>query len=201
MNSARRAAFYLRVSAGEQTTENQRRELAAAAEQAGWVVSEVYEDAASDAAKNCGKRPALQRLLKDATRRRFDVVAAWSVERLGRNLHELVAFLATIHRFGMDLYLHRQGIDTSTPAGGAIFQTLDMFAEFERTAAGDRVKAGLARARARGKTLGRPRTARAKEEAIKASLAAGAGILKTARTLGVGVSVVQRVKAGFLPVG
>lgn len=190
----RRAAIYLRVSTDGQTTENQRRELAAVAERAGWQIVEIYEDAGISGAKGRDKRPAFDKLCKDAARRRFDVVAAWSVDRLGRSLQDLVAFLSDIHGFGIELYLHQQGIDTTTPAGKAMFQMLGVFAEFERAMIRDRVHAGLARAKANGKTLGRPQTVADTEAAIRATLAEGIGILKTAKLHGVGTSVVQRIK-------
>ena len=197
-NIPRRAALYLRVSTQDQTTENQRRELAAVAERAGWLIVETYEDAGISGAKGRDKRPAFNQLLKDAARRRFDLVAAWSVDRLGRSLQDLVHFLEDIHGYGIDLYLHQQGLDTSTPAGRAMFQMLGVFSEFERALIRERIAAGLARARAEGKTLGRPKSSADIEAAIRASLAAGTGVLKTARTVGVGTSVVQRVKAGMV---
>jgi DNA invertase Pin-like site-specific DNA recombinase len=193
----RRAAFYLRVSTGEQTTENQRRELAAVAERAGWDIVEVYEDAGISGATGRDRRPAFDRLLKDATRRRFDLVAVWSVDRLGRSLKDLLHFLDDIHQLGIDLYLHRQGIDTTTPGGRAMFQMLGVFSEFERAMIQERVRAGLARARANGKRLGRPRLPAETEAAILASLRAGTGILKTAKTHGVGTAAVQRIRAGM----
>lgn len=193
----RRAALYIRVSTDGQTTENQRRELAHVAEHTGWTITEVYEDAGISGAKGRDKRPAFDKLCKDAARRRFDVVATWSVDRLGRSLQDLVAFLSDIHGFGIELYLHQQGIDTTTPAGKAMFQMLGVFAEFERAMIRGRVHAGLARARANGKTLGRPQTEADKEDAIRASLATGMGILKTAKLHGVGTSVVQRIKAAM----
>jgi DNA invertase Pin-like site-specific DNA recombinase len=115
-------ALYLRVSTGEQTVENQRRELLAAAERRGWrVVAEFCDDGISGA-KGREKRPAFDRLHKAITRHQFDIVAAWSVDRLGRSLQDLVAFLGQLHGAGVDLYLDRQGVDTSTPAGKALFQ-------------------------------------------------------------------------------
>jgi DNA invertase Pin-like site-specific DNA recombinase len=191
----KRAALYLRVSTLEQTTENQRRDLTAVAERAGWNVVEIYEDTGISGAKGRDKRHAFDRLLKDAARRKFDIVATWSVDRLGRNLQDLLHFLSEIHGYGIDLYLHQQGLDTSTPAGRAMFQMLGVFAEFERSMIRERVFAGLARARAQGKILGRPQTDAKTEAAIRATLKSGTGILKTAKLHGVGTSVVQRLKA------
>ena len=189
----KKAAFYLRVSTGEQTAENQRRELEAVAERTGWEVVEVYEDHALSGAKGRDTRPEFDRLLKDAARRRFDVVAAWSVDRLGRSLQDLIGFLAELHSLKVDLFLHQQGLDTTTPAGKAMFQMLGIFAEFERAMIQERVKAGLARARANGKKLGRPPIEARVEDAIRAARAEGKGKRKIAKEVGVGVGTVMRV--------
>jgi DNA invertase Pin-like site-specific DNA recombinase len=189
----KRIALYIRVSTDEQTTDNQRRELEQTASRAGWEIVEIYEDAGISGAKGRDKRPAFDRLLKDAARRKFDIVGAWSVDRLGRSLQDLTAFLSDIHGYGIDLYLHQQGIDTTTPAGKAMFQMLGVFAEFERAMIRDRVNAGLARAKANGVILGRRQTDTTVENAIRATLANGTGILKTAKLHGVGTSVVQRL--------
>src|SRR4051794_40011496 len=122
MAKPKRAAIYLRVSTDEQTTTNQRRELEAAAEHRGWDVITVYEDAGISGAKGRDKRPGLDAMLKDAVRRKFDVVMAWSVDRLGRSLSDLVGGLQELYGAGVDLYLHQQAIDTTTPAGRAMFQ-------------------------------------------------------------------------------
>ena len=151
----KRAAIYLRVSTGEQTTENQRRELEAVAQRSGWEIVQVYEDHGISGANGREKRPAFDQLLKDAARRRFDVVAAWSVDRLGRSLQHLVACLDELHALGIDLYLHQQAINTTTPAGKALFQMCGVFAEFERAMIRECVKAGLERAKAKGVRLGR----------------------------------------------
>jgi len=195
---AKRTALYLRVSTDEQSTENQRRELLEVAERSNWIITEIYEDAGISGAKGRDKRPAFDKLLKDAARRKFDIVGAWSVDRLGRSLQDLTSFLSDIHGYGIDLYLHQQGIDTTTPAGKAMFQMLGVFAEFERSIIRDRVNAGLARARANGVILGRPQTKANIEEAIRATLTNGTGILKTAKIHGVGTSVVQRIKAAMV---
>ncbi len=190
---AKRTALYLRVSTEEQTTENQRRELEETAKRAGWEIVEVYEDAGISGAKGRDKRPAFDRLLKDAARRKFDIVAAWSVDRLGRSLQDLVSFLSDIHGYGIDLYLHQQGIDTTTPAGKAMFQMLGVFAEFERSMIRDRVNAGVARAKEKGVVFGRPVTDSKVEDAIRETLLSGVGILKAAKMHGVGTSVAQRI--------
>jgi DNA invertase Pin-like site-specific DNA recombinase len=189
----KRTAIYVRVSTGEQTTENQKRELEETAKRANWEIVEIYEDAGISGAKGRDKRPAFDKLLKDATRRRFDIVAAWSVDRLGRSLQNLVSFLSDIHGYGIDLYLHQQGIDTTTPAGKAMFQMLGVFAEFERSMIRDRINAGLARAKADGVILGRPAIDSKIEVSIRETLESGIGILKAAKMHGVGTSVAQRI--------
>jgi DNA invertase Pin-like site-specific DNA recombinase len=128
-------------------------------------------------------------------RKEVDLVAAWSVDPLGRSLQELVALLGELRAKGVDLYLHQQGLDTSTPAGKAMFQMLGVFAEFERAMIVERVRAGLRRARAQGKRLGRPRVGEKVEAAIRRELAKGRGIHAVARAVGVGAGTVQRVRA------
>lgn len=188
-----RVAIYLRVSTDSQTTGNQRLELEAVAAHSGWDVVQVYEDSAISGAKGRERRPAYDNLLNAAARREFDLVAAWSVDRLGRSLQELVAFLNELQTLKIDLYLHQQGMDTTTPAGKAMFQMCGVFAEFEREMISERVKAGLERARAEGKTLGRPRVGAEIEAAIVAERASGKGKRRIASELGVGVGTVQRV--------
>lgn len=192
----RRAALYLRVSTDRQTTDNQEAALREVAARAGWEVVEVYVDHGISGAKGREGRPAFDRLCSDAVRRKFDVVAAWSVDRLGRSLQDLVGFLSELRGAGVDLFLHQQGIDTTTPAGKMLFQVMGVFAEFERAMIRDRVNAGLARAKAQGKQLGRRKIAAKVERAIRADLqAGGAGIQKLAKQHGVGVGTVQRIKA------
>ena len=190
----RRAAIYARVStANGQTVENQLRELRAAARRMKWAIVEEFTDKGVSGAKGRDKRPAFDRLCKAAARSEIDVVMAWSVDRLGRSLQDLVGFLGEIHAKGVDLYLHRQGIDTTTPGGTALFQMLGVFAEFERSIIRERIMAGLARARAQGKRLGRARVSAKVERAILAKRTEGKGMLKIARELGIGSGTVQRV--------
>jgi DNA invertase Pin-like site-specific DNA recombinase len=195
---AKRVAFYQRVSTNGQTTANQRRELQAVAKRHGWNVVHVFEDNGISGAKDRDQRPGLDALLKAVARREIDMVAAWSVDRLGRSLKNLVEVLGELHAKGVDLYLHRQGLDTSTPSGRAMFQMMGVFAEFERAMIRERVLSGLARAKAEGITLGRPAiedSNAGKYEAIKAALAAKKGIRRIARELQTGVGTVLRIKA------
>ena len=192
---SKRIALYLRVSTTEQTVENQQRELEAVAERHGWNVVAVFTDAGISGTKGRDKRPGYDCLCRGIARREFDQVAAWSVDRLGRSLQELVSFLGELHAKNVDLYLHQQGLDTATPAGRAMFQMLGVFSEFERAMIVERVKSGLERARSQGKRLGRsPGERRKSSSALREQLATGAGILKTAKALGVGTGTVHRVK-------
>lgn len=190
---ARRAALYLRTSHADRTTENQRRELEKAARRAGWPVVAVFEDNGISGAKGRDGRPGFDRMLKDANRREFDVIMAWSVDRLGRSLQHLVGFLEEIHALNIDLYLHVQGLDTTTPAGKALFQMLGVFSEFERAMIQERVKAGLARARAQGKSIGRPKVNGQVEKKVLELRAGGMGIKRIAKEAGVAVGTVYRI--------
>lgn len=194
-----RVGIYLRVSTDSQTTENQRSELEAIAARSGWTVVGFYEDAGISGAKGRDKRPGFDRLLKDATARKVDMIAAWSVDRLGRSLQDLVGFLNDLRALGCDLYLHQQALDTSTPSGRAMFQMLGVFAEFERSIIRERVNAGLARARTKGVVLGRRKVKPSIEARIRELRATGMGQNKIARTVGCGVSAVQRVIASPAP--
>jgi DNA invertase Pin-like site-specific DNA recombinase len=193
MKKSKVVALYARVSTDSQTTENQLRELRAVAHRHGWMVAAEFVDHAVSGAKGRDKRPQLDAMLRALARKEFDLVAAWSVDRLGRSLTDLVAFLAELQSKGVDLYVHQQALDTSTPAGKALYQMMGVFAEFERAMIQERVKAGLARAKAKGKKLGRPRADEKTEQRIRELGSTGVGKIRIARTLGCGVSVVQRV--------
>src|SRR5664280_309922 len=189
----KRVAIYLRVSTSKQETSNQRRELEAVAARSGWQIVAVFEDAGISGAKGRDKRPGLDAMLRAVNAKEVDMVAAWSVDRLGRSLTDLLAILQCLKDKVVDLFLHQQGLDTTTTAGKAMFQMLGVFAEFERGIIRERVNAGLARARQNGTKLGRRRVKPSVEATIRELRAKGDGILKIARTLGVGTSVVQRV--------
>ena len=192
--AAKRVAFYLRVSTTGQTVENQRRELQELADRSGWQVVAVYQDDGISGTKGRERRPQFDAMLKAATRRQFDMIAAWSLDRLGRSLQDLVGFLSEIKGAGVDLFLHKQALDTSTSSGRAMFGMVSVFAEFEADIIKERVNAGLARARAEGKRLGRPRVDAKTIEKVRAELSRGTGMLKTAKLLSVGVGTVQRIR-------
>jgi DNA invertase Pin-like site-specific DNA recombinase len=193
----KRAVLYLRVSTIDQTTANQERELREVASRMGCEIVRVYRDHGISGAKGRDGRPEFDRLLRDAAQRKFDMVMAWSVDRLGRSLQDLVHFLSELHSLHIDLFLHQQGLDTTTPAGKAMFQMMGVFAEFERAMIAERVRAGLKRAKDEGKQLGRPRIAPELEQRILAALRAGETIRGAAEKFNVNPSTVQRLKHPF----
>jgi DNA invertase Pin-like site-specific DNA recombinase len=199
-SKGRRAAIYVRVSTGSQTVENQSRELRGVAARHEWQIVAEFSDKGISGAKGREQRPGLDKLLQAVARREVDMVLAWSVDRLGRSLQDLLSFLGELHAKGVDLYLHQQGLDTSTPAGKALFQMMGVFAEFERAIIRERVRSGLERAKAQGKVLGRHRNDDPKRLAsVRRLRKKGVGIGKIARTLGIGASYVQRIVAETEP--
>lgn len=194
--SSRRAALYVRVSTAErgQTVENQLQPLQEAAERLGWRVVAVHRDEGVSGAKGRDRRPGLDALLRGVTRGEFDVVAAWSVCRLGRSLPDLVGIMEDLRARGVDLYLHQQSLDTGTPSGRAMFGMLSVFSEFERSMIRARVAAGIERARAAGRRLGRPPISPAKVARIRDALAEGRGVRETARLLRVSPAKVSEVR-------
>ena len=152
----KRAVLYLRVSKNEQTIDNKRLELERVAAARGWKIVSVFKDEGISGAFGRGVRSQYDAMLKKGVQAQHDVVMAWDVSRLSRSLSDLVQTLEELHACGIDLYLHQQAIDTTTPAGKAMFQMCGVFAEFERGILSERVKAGLNRAKEQGKILGRP---------------------------------------------
>lgn len=148
-----RAAIYARVSTFDQEPENQLQELRRYADARGWTVQE-YVDTGVSGAKD--RRPALDALLRDAKRRRFDVLVCWRLDRLGRNLRHLITLLDDLQALGVAFVSLAEGIDATTPAGKLQMHILGAIAEFERARIAERVKAGLARAKRQGTRLGRP---------------------------------------------
>jgi DNA invertase Pin-like site-specific DNA recombinase len=208
MGKPKRVALYVRVSTDHQSVENQIRELKEVAERRGWTVIEVYRDAGISGSKGRDKRPGLDAMLKDANRRKFDVVMAWAIDRLGRSLIDLLGTIEHLQEVGVDLYLDQQHIDTTTPTGKLLFQITGAFAEFERSMIRQRIRAGLSVIKEKiardgkftskaGKVrrkLGRPGAGPDKIEQARRELAKGLGIVKVAREVGLGVGTVHRLK-------
>ena len=192
-------ALYVRCSTEEQTTENQIHELRAVAERHGWIVAGVFDDAGISGGVAREDRPAMKRLLRAVARREVDMVAAWSVDRLGRSLLDLLGFLAELHSKKVGLYLHQQGLDTSTPAGRAMFQMFGLFAEFECAMTRERVLSGMARARTcgtkSGKAIGRPAVDDSTKVKMNALLNAGHSEREISRLVGVGKGTVSRLRS------
>ena len=186
-----KAVFYARVSTDGQSTDNQLRELRPMAERHGWTVGKEYVDRGISGAKGRQSRPAFDQMCRALARKEFDLIAVWSVDRLGRSLQDLTTFLSEVHAKKVDLYLHQQGLDTSTPAGRAMFQMMGVFAEFERSMIVERVKAGLNRARALGVRLGRP-VASARPDQVLALHQQGLSLPDIARQLHCSPSTVKR---------
>ena len=176
-----RAALYARVSTVDQTCENQLLELRRYVEARQWASTEFVDQGVSGAKD---RRPALDALLKDARRRRFDVLVCWRLDRLGRSLQHLVTLTEELTALGIAFVSLGEGIDCTTPAGKLQLHILAALAEFERARIQERVRAGLARARSQGKRLGRP----AKEvtpDAIQSARAARLSVRAAATRLGV----------------
>jgi DNA invertase Pin-like site-specific DNA recombinase len=151
-----RVAIYARVSTAQQTNENQVYEIKRVAVARNWEIRGIYTDDGISGAKGRSGRPALCSMLQDAVRGKFDLIAVWSVDRLGRSLQHLVETINELNSLGVDLYVHQQAIDTSTPAGKLAFSVFGSLAEYERELIRERVKAGLERAKRNGTRLGRP---------------------------------------------
>lgn len=183
-----RAAIYARVSTLDQEPENQLRELRAYATARDWTAGEYIDHGVSGAKE---RRPALDRLLLDAKRRRFDVLVCWRLDRLGRNLRHLVTMLDDLQSLGVSFVSLGEAIDTTTPAGRLQLHVLGALAEFERGRIAERVKAGLARARAKGQRLGRPAHHISDDDLHRT---ASLSVRKAAQALGVPAAVLHRAR-------
>ena len=186
-------AIYLRVSASSQSTENQLLDLQKVATQNDWDVVGVYTDEGVSGKHGRDKRPQFDALMKDAYQKKFQVITSWDVSRLGRSLRHLVEFMENIQSNNIDLYLHANGLDSSTSSGRAMFGMLSVFSSFERELISERVKSGLERAKANGKKLGRPSNMNdGLRSSIRLLRERNLGIKKIARELGIGVCTVYK---------
>jgi DNA invertase Pin-like site-specific DNA recombinase len=190
-----RAAIYARVSTTNhgQDVSMQTRELREYCERRGWTVAGEYLDAGISGAKD--RRPELDRLMADAHKRRFDVVAVWKFDRFARSVSHLLRALDTFRVLGIEFVSLSESLDTATPTGRMVFTVLGAVAELERSLIAERVRAGLRNARAKGKRLGRPRKSfdSGRVEALRSQ---GLGWRAVAKQLGVGVGTLYRLAAG-----
>lgn len=189
----KRAALYVRVSTDRQTIDNQIAKLTEVATARGWLIVATFSDAGISGAKGRKDRPGLDTMLKEAQRHKFDVVMSWAIDRMGRSLIDLLDTIRHLEACRVDLYLDQQQIDTTTPAGKLMFQVCGAFAEFERSMIRERVHAGLRRAVANGKVLGRPLNDPDAVGKARGELAKGIGIGKVARSVGLGVGTVHKL--------
>jgi DNA invertase Pin-like site-specific DNA recombinase len=188
-----RAAIYARVSTVDQEPENQLQELRRYIEARGWTAVE-YTDRGVSGSKD--RRPALDELVTDAKRRRFDVLVCWRLDRLGRNLRHLVTMLEELQSLGVAFVSLGEGIDCTTPAGKLQLHILAALAEFERGRIRERVMAGLQRARRHGTQLGRPR------KTPSTVAIPGGSVRAAAQTWGVSKSTAARwIATGRDPLG
>jgi DNA invertase Pin-like site-specific DNA recombinase len=183
-----KAAIYARVSTLEQEPENQLQELRRYVGARGWAFAE-YVDRGVSGSKD--RRPAHASLIRDAKRRKFDVVVCWRLDRLGRSLKHLITLLEDLQALGVAFVSLAEGIDATTPAGKLQMHILGAIAEFERARIQERIRAGLARARAQGVKLGRPRRYIDPE---KLAAVAGLAEREAARRLGIPRSTFQRFR-------
>lgn len=188
----KRAVLYLRVSKQDQNIENQRAELERVADARGWRIVGTFKDEGISGAFGREVRAQYDAMLKQGVQAKYDVVLAWDVSRLSRSLSDLVSTLDELHACGIDLYLHQQAMDTTTPAGKAMFQMCGVFAEFERGMLGERIKSGLDRAKREGRVLGRPQKV-VNLKAILKDRAAGKTIRKIALEQRISVGKVHKL--------
>ena len=188
----KRVAIYVRVSKTGQTTANQTRKLKALAKSHDWQVVEMFRDDGISGAKGRDKRPGFDALCKGVARRDFDMVAAWSLDRLGRSLKHLILFLDDLNAKKIGLYLHEESWDTTTATGELMFTVVAAFAQFERRMAAERIRAGLARST---KRVGRPPTVTAEIRAAILKARNDGGLRKIAKSVGVSHETVRRVLA------
>ncbi|HLX60310.1 MAG TPA: recombinase family protein [Planctomycetota bacterium] len=193
--AAPRVAIYARVSTSEQNADMQTAELREYAARRGWTLAGEFVDTGISGTK--ASRPELDKLMAAARRRRFDLVLVWRFDRFARSTAHLLAALDEFRGLGVDFVSLHEAVDTTTPLGKMVFTVVAAVAELERTIIVERVKAGVERARAKGKKLGRPQGTKADVAQIGALTAEGQSVRQIARALGVGIGTVQRAKAAF----
>ena len=190
-NRRRRVALYARVSTNNQTVENQLAELREIAHRQGWSIVAELSDEGISGSKGRDKRPAFDQLLKRSTRREFDLIMVWAIDRLGRSIQHLVGFMNELQSLRVDLYVHQQAIDTTTPSGRMVFGIFSALGEYERELIRERILAGQKRARSQGIKIGRPsKLNNAVKTSVRLLRGNGMGIKQIAKTLEIGIGSV-----------
>ena len=196
INPATRIAIYCRVSTANQTVENQLLELRQVAQRSGWEIVGTYCDEGISGSKGRDGRPQFDALIKDAHRRKFDLIAAWSIDRLGRSIQTLIGFMNEMNDLGVGLYFHQQALNTKTASGRMVFGIFSALGEYEKEMIRDRINAGLARARSEGKKLGRPSNVNASViTSVRLLRERGHSIHNIAKQLHIGVGTTQKILA------
>ena len=152
----KKVCLYARVSTTCQSVDRQLTELTAVADRNGWEIVDQYIDHGISGSKGRDQRPELDRMMKDAVKKKFDVVMCWSIDRLGRSLQNCIEILNDLNAKNIDLYFDQQSIDSTTPSGKLMFSMVAAFAEFEKSIIRERVLSGLENARKQGRVGGRP---------------------------------------------
>ncbi len=185
----KRVALYARVSTSEQSTESQLLDLRRYTRERGWQLYREFCDNGVSGTKD--SRPALNELMNDAKKRRFDAVLVWRFDRFARSTKHLILALEEFRNLGIDFVSYQENIDTSSPLGSAIFTIISAVAQLERDIIAERVKAGLRRARENGKKLGRPRIKVSENQLLMLS-ESGLSIRQIARQVNLSVTTVAR---------
>ena len=189
--NTKKVVLYVRVSTDKQSVENQIDQLTSVAHRNGWEIVDTYSDAGISGAFGRDKRPAFDKLLKDANRKKYDGIMVWSIDRIGRSLQDLISFLNDVQSKDIDLYIDQQGLDSSTPTGRLMFSLVGSFAEYERTLIKERVRAGMERAKKSGtksgRAIGRPTNVNDGTKAAVIELhKSGMSMNKICKTLSIG---------------
>jgi DNA invertase Pin-like site-specific DNA recombinase len=196
--TTKKVVLYVRVSTDKQSVENQINELTSVAHRNGWEIVDTYSDAGISGAFGRDKRPAFDGLLKDANRKKFDGIMVWSIDRIGRSLQDLISFLDDVQSKDIDLYIHQQGLDSSTPTGRLMFSLVGSFAEYERTLIKERVRAGMERAKKSGtksgRAIGRPSNVNdGTKSAVVELHKSGMSMNKICKTLSIGSGTLYKL--------
>ena len=195
-DESKSVAIYCRCSTSSQDPETQLLELRKVAKRNNWIICDEYIDRAISGIKGREDRPEFDRLCKDISRRRFDLVMSFDASRISRSVKDLCIFIEEIKSKSVDLYLHTQGISTDTPHGAALLQMVGIFSSLERELIKERIQAGITRAQERGVKFGRPTNVnQGTIAAIRLLREKGMSIRKIARELSIGVGTIYRLQS------